>query len=241
MSPIDTPQTAPAMPRLPWPRRLWREIRAILMIVIVLSAIRSTSADWYSVPTGSMKPTILEGERIFVNKMAYSLRVPFTDWVLFETGHPQRGDVVILSSPRDGKRLVKRVVGLPGETVQLRNNLLLINGRPVETVPLGESALTALDERDRDGRILAREQLGGRMHPIMMTPERHAMRWYGPVRVPEGQYLVLGDNRDESDDSRFIGFIPGDQISGKALAVATSCDPQRWYLPRWSRFFTALP
>ena len=100
-------------------------------MLVTVGSLRSTIANWNDVPTGSMRPTILEGERIFVNKVAYDLKIPFTSVRLFEWGNPQRGDIVVLYSPADGKRLVKRVVGLPGDRLALVQGRLLINGAPV--------------------------------------------------------------------------------------------------------------
>jgi signal peptidase I len=114
-------------------RRWWRqEIRPLLILALVMFSIRSSLADWNDVPTGSMKPTILEGDRVFVNKLAYDLKVPFTTWHVTEWSNPQRGDIVVFFSPKDGTRLVKRVIGLPGDTVELQNERLVINGLPVE-------------------------------------------------------------------------------------------------------------
>jgi len=104
------------------------EIRPLLIIALVVFAVRSSLADWNDVPTGSMKPTILEGDRVFVNKLAYDLKVPFTTFHLAEWGNPQRGDVVVFYSPHDGTRLVKRVIGLPGDTVEIRAGQVLVNG-----------------------------------------------------------------------------------------------------------------
>src|SRR5664280_2814500 len=112
--------------RLLW---LWNEwIKSLLIVLVVVGAFRSAVADWNDVPTGSMKPTILEGDRIMVNKLAYDLKVPFTRWRLARWGQPQRGDIVVLFSPADGQRLVKRVIGLPGDLLSLRNDRLFING-----------------------------------------------------------------------------------------------------------------
>src|SRR5438067_11429084 len=109
--------------------KLWREhIRPLAVIILVLCSIRSAVADWNTVPTGSMKPTIMEGDRIWVNKLAYDLKVPFTTWHLAEWADPRRGEIVVFNSPADGKRLVKRIVGIPGDTVQLVNDQLIING-----------------------------------------------------------------------------------------------------------------
>src|SRR5258707_5862749 len=109
--------------------RLWqKEIRPMLALAVILFSIRSSLADWNDVPTGSMKPTILEGDRVFVNKLAYDLKVPFTTWHIAQWGNPERGDVVVFFSPADGQRLVKRVVGVPGDRIELVDNQVLVNG-----------------------------------------------------------------------------------------------------------------
>src|SRR5215216_5457232 len=108
-------------------RHWWRkEIRPFLIIMLVMFSIRSSFADWNDVPTGSMKPTIIEGDRVFVNKLAYDLKVPFTTWHIAEWGNPQRGEVVVFYSPDQGIRMVKRVVGVPGDVLELRNNVLIL-------------------------------------------------------------------------------------------------------------------
>ena len=111
-------------------RRWWRqEIRPLLILALVMCSLRSSLADWNDVPTGSMKPTILEGDRVFVNKLAYDLKVPFTTWHITEWSNPQRGDIVVFFSPQDGTRLVKRVIGLPGDTVYIDAGQVYVNGR----------------------------------------------------------------------------------------------------------------
>src|SRR5258708_26120151 len=106
-----------------------KEIRPLLILTLVVFSIRSSLADWNDVPTGSMKPTIVEGDRVFVNKLAYDLKVPFTTWHIAQWDNPRRGDVVVFYSPHDGQRLVKRVIGLPGDSIELRNNVLFLNGQ----------------------------------------------------------------------------------------------------------------
>lgn len=224
-------------------KKLWHEwIKVFLMVVAVMGAFRSAVADWNDVPTGSMKPTILEGDRVFVNKLAYDLKVPFTRWHIATWGDPRRGDIVILASPADGKRLVKRVVGVPGDTLALRNNRLFINSLAVSYEPLPEITPSEFQRRGDPPRILARELLGEHPHPVMITPARqHAIRSFGPIQVPDHCYFVMGDNRDESGDSRYFGYVTRDRIVGRATAVAASVDPSHYYLPRFSRFFSALP
>ncbi|HEX4350970.1 MAG TPA: signal peptidase I, partial [Verrucomicrobiae bacterium] len=139
-------------------RRFWRrEIRPILILALVLFSVRSSLADWNDVPSGSMQPTILVGDRIFVNKLAYDLKVPFTTWHLAQWSNPRRGDIVVFYSPHDGTRLVKRVVGLPGDTVELRNEQLIINGSPVDYAPLSATLSDELPKAEREGNQFAEE------------------------------------------------------------------------------------
>ncbi|MDD5564817.1 MAG: signal peptidase I [Thermoanaerobaculaceae bacterium] len=224
--------------RLLW---LWNEwVKSLLVVLLVVGAFRSAVADWNDVPTGSMKPTILEGDRIVVNKLAYDLKLPFTRWRLARWGQPRRGDIVVLFSPADGQRLVKRVIGLPGDLLALRNDRLFINGTAVAYEPLTGIPIRDFQRAARPLRLFATEELPDRPHPVMITPEVPAMRFFGPVKVPDGDYFLMGDNRDESGDSRVFGFVPRDSIVGRATAVAASLNPSDHYLPRWHRFLRAL-
>jgi signal peptidase I len=221
--------------------KFWRkEIRPLLILAIVMFSIRSSLADWNDVPSGSMRPTILEGDRIFVNKLAYDLKVPFTTLHLAEWSNPQRGDIVVFYSPHDEKRLVKRVIGLPGDTIELRNNALVINGQPVEYQPIAEELLRDLAPADRAGRIFASEQLPGQTHAVAGNPALPALRSFAPYRVPEGRYFMMGDNRDDSYDSRYWGTVERKRIVGRATAVVMSLDKSNYWVPRWQRFFTSL-
>src|SRR5688572_16965835 len=117
-------------------KKVVTEIRVFLLMLLVVTSLRSALADWNDVPTGSMKPTIQIGDRVVVNKLAYDLKVPFTTWQIAKWADPVRGDIVVLFSPADGKRLVKRVVAVPGDRVAMMDNKLYINGSPVEWTPL---------------------------------------------------------------------------------------------------------
>src|SRR5438477_2330306 len=204
-------------------RHWWvKEIRPLLIIALVLFAIRSSLADWNDVPTGSMKPTIVEGDRVYVNKLAYDLKVPFTTWHIAEWSSPKRGDIVVFFSPHDGKRLVKRVIGLPGDTLELRNNSLILNGEPVEYKPIAEELLRDVAADERANQVFAAEKLPGQTHIVAAIPAVQARRNFGPVRVPEGHYFMMGDNRDNSFDSRFYGPVERKRIVGHATAVVLS-------------------
>jgi signal peptidase I len=185
-----------------------------------------------------MNPTILEGDRIFVNKLAYDLKVPFTTRHLAEWSDPQRGDIVVFYSPQDGKRLVKRVVGLPGDSIALRNNHLLVNGEEAAYEPVDQSNPGLPAGVDQ---FCVQEDLTGRKHPVLITPRQPALRTFGPVTVPEGHYFMMGDNRDNSGDSRYFGFVARDRIVGRATAIVISLNIQDRYQPRWERLFTDLP
>ena len=219
--------------------RFWREwLRPIVLVIVIATSFRSAIADWNDVPTGSMKPTILEGDRIFVNKVAYDLRVPYTLLRLASWGQPARGDIVVLYSPEDSIRLVKRVVGLPGDTVAMVGNRLIVNGDPM-SYQFDEAPQNGIDQTF-PGRFVIFEDLGEVIHPVMLTPGTTSASTFGPVMVPDDRYFVMGDNRDRSLDSRHFGFVDRRAIVGHATAVAASVDLDQGFHPRWERFFTAL-
>jgi len=222
-------------------RRWWRrDIRPILIIAVVLFSIRSSLADWNDVPSGSMQPTILVGDRVFVNKVAYDLKVPFTTWHLAQWSNPQRGDVVVFYSPHDGTRLIKRVVGLPGDTVELREEHLMINGQPVDYTPADQGTAASLPVTEQRGSLFATEKLSGHEHAVMSIPSLPAKRTFGPIQVPQGSYFMMGDNRDNSFDSRYFGVVDRKEILGKATGVVMSLDRSNYWLPRFGRFFKPM-
>ncbi|UCE59641.1 MAG: signal peptidase I [Phycisphaerales bacterium] len=222
--------------------RIWRDwAKPLLVILIVFGSFRSAVADWNPVPTGSMKPTIVEGDRIFVNKLAYGLRIPFTFWTVMEWQSPQRGDVVVFMSPDEDVRTVKRIVGLPGDRIQIVNNVVFINGKRADYEPLAADIAEAIPADKRNAYRFAQEQIDGQSHPVMITPKLGFRRTYGPINVPDGHYFMMGDNRDLSRDSRWFGCVPRERIVGKATAIVLSLDYDNYYLPRWDRFFHGLP
>ena len=216
-------------------KKVLNEIRIFVLMILIVSSLRSVLADWNDVPTGSMKPTIQEGDRVVVNKLAYDLKVPFTTIDIVKWGNPKRGDIVVLFSPADGTRLVKRVAAIPGDKVEMKENQLFINGQLAKQSPI---SVVATD--DYGSAYVLDEDLMGHNHRMMVTPDIPAVRSFGPNIVPEGNYFVLGDNRDNSNDSRFIGFIERRRIVGKAVAVAFSLDRKHYFVPRFNRFFEGL-
>ena len=222
--------------------RFLRAARPLLFVVLIVLSFRSSIADWNDVPTGSMKPSILEGDRILVNKLAYDLKVPFTTWHIAEWGSPRRGEVVIFYSPTDGTRLVKRVIGEPGDVIALRDNQLYVNGKPADYQPLDADTIRQMGPGAEQSFVFRSEGIGGRRHPMMETPDRYTdARSRQPVTVPPGHYFMMGDNRDNSNDSRFYGPVPREKIVGRSSRVALSLDPEHYYKPRWERFFKPLP
>ena len=212
-------------------RKVWREYRGLAVFLVLMAIFRSALADWNVVPTGSMKPTIVEGDRILVNKLAYDLKLPLTHISLHRFGDPMRGDIVVFDSRAAATRLVKRVIGLPGDTVQMRDNRLTING-----IAARYSGI----EYEPDATFAIESYLN-MSHRIELAPAG-ASRFstFGPVTVPRDHYLVLGDNRDNSADSRYYGFIPRDEIVGNAKTIVLSLDYDDYYIPRADRFFRPL-
>lgn len=218
-----------------------RQVLPLFVIALALFSVRSSVADWNDVPTGSMKPSILEGDRIFVNKLAYDLKVPFTTWHVAQWANPSRGDVVVFFSPSHGTRMVKRVMALPGDVIELSDNRLFINNQPAAYDALDRRIINQIPPSERPRHAFSTEIIGLLKHPMMETPRQIVQRTFGPVTVSPGHYFMLGDNRDNSADSREWGFVPRSQIVGRASRVVMSLDPDRSYAPRWDRFFTPLP
>lgn len=213
-------------------RSFYHNNKQLFLFIILMSVFRSAFADWYTVPTGSMQPTIQEGDRIVVNKMAYDLRLPFTNVSLMNTGEPKHGEIIVFESDAADLRLIKRVVGLPGDTVAMQNEVLYINGKAQQHTTNNTQATEKADI------LLLTENLAGLEHFIKIDKSAsNQLSNFGPVVVPKGHYLVLGDNRRHSADSRVYGFVPRAELKGKATAIAFSIDYDNYYLPKKERFF----
>ncbi|WP_334022319.1 signal peptidase I [Alteromonas sp. S015] len=197
-----------------------------ILFVVLLFSFRSSVADWYHVPTGSMEPTIQVGDRVVVDKSAYTLELPFTDVIIAKTDNINRGDIVIIDSNAADIRLIKRVVAIEGDEVKLENNVLFINGE--------KASLSA------EGHYLYSEEVLGQTRTIALKPITSPAKSFNLVTVPRGHVLAMGDNRNYSVDSRYYGFIPVEEIQGKAISVAFSLDTEDMYLPKKDRFFTSL-
>ncbi len=216
----------------------------ILVAIVVATSIKSAVADWNDVPTGSMIPTILEGDRIFVNKLSYDLKIPnpYTIIQLVKWSDPKRGDIVVFKSPNDGKRLVKRVIGLPGDSIAMSNNILSINGKPLVYTPLSKNDIDRIGIPEWSRYQFKVEDLTGHEHPVMLKKDHTRFDYFDsfePIHLPKGKYFMMGDNRDHSADSRFFGPVDRRRIVGRASAIVISRDGSFLH-PRWDRFFKEL-
>lgn len=207
-----------------WALEFCRSFFPVIFFVLIL---RSFVVEPFRIPSGSMIPTLLVGDFILVNKFEYGLRLPVIHDKFLKVSEPKRGDVMVFRWPPDpSKDFIKRVVGLPGDVITYQNKQLSVNGKPVprkslgnysgEGVPLFESA-TEFEET-----------LGSARHPILQVNDRRSSNI--SVKVPAGKYFVMGDNRDNSLDSRVWGFVPEKNIVGKAFLVWMSVDTSEWSL-----------
>ena len=216
-----------------------KDNRGFVLFLLCFGFLRTAVADWNPVPTGSMKPTILEGDVVFVNRLAYDAKLPLTDVSLVTLSDPQRGDVVTFSSPKDGTRLIKRIVGLPGDVVELRDEVLWVNGEAAGYADL-QPATESLASGVAVPAVRATEQSAGRSHAVQFLPPVGARRDFGPLKVPAGHYFMMGDNRDNSEDSRFIGTVPRRLLIGRAHHILLSADITGTWRPRWERTGSAI-
>jgi signal peptidase I len=221
--------------------RFWREHRGTFAFLLLMLTFRSAWADWVTVPTGSMNPTIIEGDRLLVDKHVFGLRLPWTLVRLTDGRDPQRGEIVVFDSPVDGISLVKRVAGVPGDVIECDAGGLIINGVRAEYA-LGDTALIGklLEPTRARQPMVLRESGALPEHDILRMPYPSPREIFGPVRVPDDTYFMLGDNRDNSADSRYIGFVPRRNIVGLTSRVAASFNPENYYLPRGDRWLTRI-
>lgn len=191
----------------PWLIETSRSFFPVLAIVLVL---RSFLVEPFQIPSGSMLPTLEVGDFILVNKFEYGLRLPVLGTKIVELNDPQRGDVMVFKYPEDGKtNYIKRVVGVPGDLIKYENKILTINGKVI-----AEKLLAKLHKNH-----LFEEQLGEIKHQIFKTNSYPNLGAEGLWKVPDGHYFMMGDNRDNSNDSRFWGLVPDDLVVGKAFAI----------------------
>jgi signal peptidase I len=206
-----------------------------VVFLICFGFLRTAIADWNPIPSGSMRPNLLEGDVVLVDRLAYDFKLPLTDIVVARIDEPKRGDIVTFSSPKDGTRLIKRIVALPGDRVEMRNEILFVNGKAADY-----DEAEVLSEPIADGRqvkaLRLTERIAQSQRRVQMLEGVDARNTFGPLDVPAGNYLMLGDNRDNSADSRYFGFVPRRLIIGQAQRIIASADITGNWSPRFERF-----
>ncbi|MGA8513523.1 MAG: signal peptidase I [Burkholderiaceae bacterium] len=217
----------------------WRSNKGFVLFIGLMFVFRSAVADWNLVPSSSMNPTLISGDRVVVNKLAYSLRVPFTLQQVARWASPARGDVITFDSPKDEVNLIKRVIAVGGDVVAMHDNTLTINGQVIER-QLVDAARVIPTESGALSAQIWNEHIGDRQIEVARIVAFNRSSAFEPVQVPAGHVLVLGDSRDNSNDSRFIGFIDVQRVTGQAVRVALSHNPDQLYIPRADRWWLAL-
>lgn len=220
-------------------KKLWSNNKGFLLFIGLMFVFRSAVADWNLVPSSSMNPTLVSGDRVLVNKLAYSVRVPFTLQHIVRWNTPLRGDVITFDSPKDDVNLIKRVVAVQGDVVEMHSNTLIVNGKPIERSLVDAARVIPTESGNLTAEIWA-EEMGSKHIEVARIVPMNRFIGFDAVQVPEGHVMVMGDSRDNSNDSRFIGFIDVRRITGQAFRVALSHNPDMLYLPRADRWWLAL-
>lgn len=200
---------------------------------LLVLMIRSSVIEAFKIPSGSMIPTLLVGDQIFVNKFSYGLRVPFTDWVgerplyFFKRDQPSRGDIIVFKYPVNPDiYFIKRVIGVPGDTVEMKNKVVFINGKPFEQNLVDQTthdkiihSLDQSEETDLESLAISNTKFDHTTGTTMINKMSTHSENFPPLVVPPESYFAMGDNRDNSKDSRYWGFVPFDNIKGRAFVI----------------------
>jgi len=220
-------------PKVPMTRKekIIKETKSLSILVVIILIFRSVFFEPFRIPSGSMIPTLMIGDFILVNKMAYGFKLPFSDFFgdpvyLVGKSNPKRGDVVVFKYPKDPSvNYIKRVIGLPGDTIEIKNKIIYINGTPIDVKDVtsaeqGKKILEDMDDKFKGHNLkLLETKTGEHAHIIQQDNDNFYKVDYEKLTVPEGKFFCMGDNRDFSYDSRFWGFVPHEYIKGRALFV----------------------
>jgi signal peptidase I len=216
-------------------RRKWiiENVTSLGLALLLVFMVRSSIVEAFKIPSGSMIPTLLVGDHIFVNKFAYGFKVPFTEWLasepvyVFRREPPKRGDIVVFKYPKDESLYyIKRVIGTPGDVIELRNKELFVNGKVMPRQPASAERIKQVESLLADSSYLRssisvlQEDLGNAKPTILLDEANfYASPNFGPITVPADKYFVMGDNRDASNDSRYWGYVPMKNIRGRAVVI----------------------
>ncbi len=245
--------------------RVWDQVSTLAVAIAIALAIRILLVEPFRIPSESMLPTLLIGDHLFVNKLAYGPKIPFTDWRLPGWRDPERGDVVVFTVARSEERgvpriypadqrpelprddFVKRIVGLPGDRIEIRRGRVFVNDELVEVIETD----TVFEDEAGNGLAIQRERLGDCEHAVLDDPRLAGIR-KAPLVIPDGRYFMMGDNRDHSNDSRVWGTVRFEEMQGPAFVLYWSWDvngnflqflnPVNWWNAdkRWSRIFSRV-
>ena len=211
MSPLFSRRTGKPLGRRTWKQLAWEYAEAIVTALLLALLIRAYVIQAFKIPTGSMEPTLIVGDHILVNKFLYGTDVPFSDKKILAFKKPAREDIIVFKYPENPKRdFIKRVIAIEGDVIESKDKIIYVNGNAVE-----ENYAAHSDSGIKPGGIEPRDN-------------------FGPYIVPRDKYFVMGDNRDQSYDSRYWGYVDADLIKGKALIIYWSWNGQR-HLPRLGR------
>ena len=220
--------------------------KGFLFLMLMIIIVKSSIIDWNYVPSGSMRPTLSDGDQIVVNKLAYDIKIPLINKSIYKIKNPERGDIIIFDSKIQGIRMVKRLIGLPGDHLVLKDNVLFINGVKSEYLDnySNEQIETTFNEIDKfENRITQykRENFCNISHPIRLVKNiKRLTQMDTDVKIPDNMYFAMGDNRDESLDSRFWGFVERNEIVGQTSFVLFSLNKMNYYIPRANRSFHSI-
>jgi len=228
----DTPKKTDPKTKPSWKKSFFDNFFSFGIALILVLALRSSVIEAFKIPSGSMIPTLLVGDHIFVNKFAYGFKIPFSEWFLdepvyiTEIGAPKNGDIIVFNYPGDPSiYYIKRVIGTPGDRVEIREKRIYINNVPVEQTPVpqeeSQKLLSDLEgtKYDLPSFSVYREKLETSNPTIIYDEDNYNISEMGARTVPEGYFFVMGDNRDYSNDSRFWGFVPMKYVKGRAFVV----------------------